>query len=99
MRGLRRWNAWRTKNPLEKRIEAPGVLAELDSASGQKLVRTERLLRLLLSVKPVPLVKKRRKSKKLPARRLGWLEAKGKKAIATLSDSEATRVQSSALAR
>jgi transposase-like protein len=74
-RGLRRWYAWRAKNPLAKKIEAPGVLAKMDEASRAKLVSTERLLLQLLSVQPVPMVKRRRKSKKLPARHLGWLKA------------------------
>jgi hypothetical protein len=75
MRGYRRWYAWRAKNPLGKRIEASGVLAKLDDASSEDLKRTERLLSQLLSVQPVPLSKRRRKSKKLPARHLGWLKA------------------------
>jgi transposase-like protein len=69
-----RWYAWRKKNPLEERIEAAGVLAELDSASREDLMRTERLLMQLLSAQPVPLTKRRRKSKKLHAPHLGWLK-------------------------
>jgi transposase-like protein len=75
MRGFKRWYAWRARNPLNKKIEAPGVLAELDPASKKNLVRTERLLVHLLSEKPVPVRTRRSKSKKLPAKHLAWLVA------------------------
>src|SRR5260370_15882736 len=71
----RRWYAWRKKNPLGEKIEAAGVLAELDNASREDLVRTERLLMQLLSAAPTPMAKRRRKSKKLAAPHLGWLQA------------------------
>ncbi len=74
-KGYESWYAWRARHPLGKRIEAAGVLAELDSASREDLGRTERLLMQILSARPASLTKRRRKSKKLPARHLGWLKA------------------------
>ncbi|WP_370094614.1 transposase [Bradyrhizobium yuanmingense] len=73
MRGYRRWYAWRAKNPLGKRLEASGVLASMDNARND-LKRTERLLIQLLSIPPVPMAKRRRKSKKLSLPHLGWLK-------------------------
>jgi transposase-like protein len=71
----RPYYAWRWKNPLGKPLEARGVLAALDNANHDDLVRTERLLLQLLDTAPVPLRRKRRKSKKLPEAHVGWLRA------------------------
>ncbi len=68
------WYAWREKHPLEEPIADSGVLAGFDNARPEDLKRTERLLIQLLSAKPVPMTKKRRKSEKLPAPHLGWLK-------------------------
>jgi len=63
------------RHPLGEKIEARGVLAKMDAnGSRAKLVSTERLLLLLLSECPVKLTKRRRKSKKVSIRYLGWLK-------------------------
>jgi len=71
---LRRYYAWRKKNPLGEPIVARGVLAELDKTGRDDLLRTERVLLQLLAAQPVEMGKRRQKSKKLIEPHLGWLK-------------------------